>query len=62
MDRGIRHYKGTKKMSSKGMIIMYTQLLIGAIIFIIVVSLQLTLNLILKELRELKDILRNKYK
>ncbi len=41
---------------------MYTQLLIGAIIFIIVVSLQLTLNLILKELRELKDILRNKYK
>lgn len=44
------------------MIIMYTQLLIGAIIFIIVVSLQLTLNLILKELRELKDILRNKFK
>jgi len=41
---------------------MYTQLLIGAIIFIIVVSLQLTLNLILKELRELKDILRNKFK
>jgi hypothetical protein len=37
-------------------------LLIGAIIFIIVVSLQLTLNLILKELRELKDILRNKFK
>jgi hypothetical protein len=41
---------------------MHTQLLIGAIIFIIVVSIQLTLNLILKELRELKDILRNKFK
>ncbi len=41
---------------------MQTQLLIGVIIFIIVVSLQLTLNLILKELRELKDILRNKFK
>ncbi len=41
---------------------MQTQLLIGVIIFIIVVSLQLTLNLILRELRELKDILRNKFK
>lgn len=41
---------------------MQTQLLIGVIIFIIVVSLQLTLNLILKELRELKDILRNRFK
>ncbi|MGM0396255.1 MAG: hypothetical protein ACQEP4_04295 [Bacillota bacterium] len=41
---------------------MYTELLMGVIIFIIVVSIQLTLNLILKELRELKDILRSKFK
>ena len=41
---------------------MYTQLIIGVIIFIIVVSIQFTLNLILKELREIKDILRSKSK
>lgn len=41
---------------------MHTQLIIVVIIFIIVVSLQLTLNLILKELRELKDILQTKFK
>lgn len=41
---------------------MDTKLVIGAIIFIILISLQYTLNLILKELRHIKSILikRNK--
>lgn len=41
---------------------MYTQLIIGVIIFIIVVSIQFTLNLMLKELREINNILRSKFK
>ena len=50
------------RINKKGMIAMYTQLIIGVIIFIIVVSIQFTLNLMLKELREIKNILRSKSK
>lgn len=39
---------------------MNTNLIVGAIIFIIIISIQFTLNLILKELREIKQILGRK--
>lgn len=39
---------------------MNTNLILGAIIFIIIISIQLTLNLILKELREIRQILGRK--
>lgn len=41
---------------------MDTKIVIGAIIFIILISLQYTLNLILKELRHIKSILINRIK
>jgi hypothetical protein len=41
-------------------ILMNTNLIVGAIIFIIIISIQLTLNLILKELREIKHFLNRK--
>lgn len=39
---------------------MNTNLIVGAIIFIIIISIQFTLNLILKELRDIKQILGRK--
>ncbi len=39
---------------------MNTNLIVGAIIFIIIISIQFTLNLILRELREIKQILGRK--
>ncbi|MDY0236730.1 MAG: hypothetical protein RBR71_11935 [Gudongella sp.] len=40
---------------------MHIEWVIGIILFIIVISIQLSLNLILKELKEIKEILKNKY-
>jgi len=41
---------------------MNTKFVISVIIFIILISYQYTLNLILKELREIKFLLKNKIK
>lgn len=41
---------------------MYIEWIIGIVLFIIIISIQLSLNLILKELREIKNILKIKYK
>lgn len=41
---------------------MYIEWVIGIILFIIIISMQYSLNLILKELKEIKNILRTKYK
>lgn len=41
---------------------MNTKFIISVIIFIILISYQYTLNLILKELREIKFLLKNKIK
>ncbi len=41
---------------------MYIEWIVGIVLFIIIISIQFSLNLILKELREIKNILRIKYK
>ncbi|GEM_PF-1565468 len=41
---------------------MYIEWIIGIVLFIILISMQLSINLILKELREIKDILKIIYK
>ena len=40
---------------------MYVKVILGIIAFIVLVSLQFTLNRILLELREIKQILRSKF-
>ena len=41
---------------------MHIEWIIGIILFIIIISIQLSLNMILKELKEIKNILKTKYK
>lgn len=41
---------------------MHIEWIIGIVLFIIIISIQFSLNLILKELKEIKNILKIKYK